>query len=187
MTPHQSNLRTGRSSEIGRIYVITKCVEGRKPLLTAPVDGQWPSDRVIDSLRTLMRLNAWTCLGYVVMPDHVHFVIRLMTGTLFSHMNRFSTFTGREINSLRGESGTFWQEGYFDHALRGERSLTAYLTYMMANPVRANLVAHATDWKWSAAYPKWEGSAPEGPPTSTGQCCRSGPQAAIQTSDHKEK
>ena len=102
----------------------------------------------------MSRRKVWACLGYVVMPDHVHFVIKLKSGSLSSGIGSFSKFTARRINELLGVSGQIWQEGYFDHALRGERTLASYLIYMMHNPVRANLVERETDWKWSGVFPE---------------------------------
>lgn len=159
MPPHQCDLRKGRSSEVGRVYAITKCVDGRKPVLTQEIRGQVPADAVVGSLEMLHTAGAWNCFGYVVMPDHVHFVIKLLEGALADQVGRFSKFTGRSINAMRGESGTFWQAGYFDHALRDEGSLSAYLTYMAANPLRATLVGDAADWPWTRVLPEWKRSA----------------------------
>lgn len=159
MPPHQCDLRKGRSSEVGRVYAITKCVDGRKPVLTKEMRGQVPADAVVSSLKMLHTAEAWSCFGYVVMPDHVHFVIKLLDGALADQVGRFSKCTGRSINAMRGDSGTFWQAGYFDHAIRGQKSLSAYLTYMVANPVRAALVVDVADWPWTKVFPDWKGSA----------------------------
>ena len=43
-----------------------------------------------------------------------------------------------------------WQKGYFDRALRYEEDLKAAARYIIANPLRAGLVAQVGD------YPLWD-------------------------------
>lgn len=43
-----------------------------------------------------------------------------------------------------------WQANYYDHAVRQEEDLHKMARYMVANPLRANLVSHIGD------YPLWD-------------------------------
>ncbi len=94
-------------------------------------------------------------MGYVIMPDHCHLAIRLLQGTLSDFMASLAKRTAAGINGLLGEAGSFWQQGYYDHALRGERSLCAYLKYMAYNPVRSGLVATPNEWPYTGIRPDW--------------------------------
>ena len=82
----------------------------------------------------------------MVMPDHVHFVLKLQDGGLSEGIARFSLLSTQRIHEIVTTRGPVWQDGFYDHALRGERSLNAYLLYMARNPVRAGLVEKAEDW-----------------------------------------
>ena len=46
--------------------------------------------------------------------------------------------------------GALWQCGFHDHALRREEDLLGVARYVVANPVRAGLVARVGD------YPHWD-------------------------------
>jgi len=80
------------------------------------------------------------------MPDHMHLMFRLQSGTLAEGIRRFSLLTTGRIRGALDLEGPVWQAGFYDHALRGERSMNAYLLYMAQNPVRAGLVSRAEDW-----------------------------------------
>jgi putative transposase len=155
-TFHSKDLRKGRSSLTGQAYAITKCVEGRRPvLLGVRPSGSEPAQVIVDALKFRHEQGVWACHGYVVMPDHVHFVIRQLTGSLANSMASFSKFTSLRINQLLEEEGSFWQQGFYDHGLRGERSQDAYLAYIWQNPVRAGLVSSPEEWPYQAIHPKW--------------------------------
>lgn len=109
----------------------------------------------MESLRHLHFRKVWRCLGYVVMPDHVHLAIELLEGDLSAAMNDFGKFTGRRINVMLARSGRFWQPGFYDHVFRGERECVAYLDYMLGNPVRAGLVMEAEAWPHKGVLPDW--------------------------------
>lgn len=156
LDPHSRALRNGRSSEVGRYYAITKCVMGRRPLF-APhsIQGTVLAEVVVEALRHRHQEGVLRCIGYVIMPDHCHLVVQLLEGTLAGMMSSFSKFTAREMHRLIGEQGTLWQPGYYDHALRGEKGLTSYLTYMAGNPVRAGLVSTPDEWPFLILHPRW--------------------------------
>ena len=86
----------------------------------------------------------------MVMPDHIHAVVQLgCNQTLADVMHSFKSFTAKEINERRGETGSVWQEGYYDRGIRGEKSLNDIIWYCYENPVRRGLV------KWARDYPYW--------------------------------
>jgi tetratricopeptide (TPR) repeat protein len=51
-----------------------------------------------------------------------------------------------------------WQQGFFDHVVRGEEELRRAIAYCLANPVRAGLVESVEDWPlWgSSVYAREE-------------------------------
>jgi putative transposase len=131
-------------------------VKGRKPILAPhPIQGTVPAVIVEQALRRRHQEGSLRCIGYVIMPDHCHFVVKLLGGTIAEMMSSFSKFTAREIHALTGERGPFWQAGYYDHALRGEKSLTSYLAYMVGNPVRARLAVSPDEWPFTGVHPPW--------------------------------
>jgi putative transposase len=58
-----------------------------------------------------------------------------------------------------GEGDCFWQPKYYSFEIYERAKLEEKLQYIHNNPVRAGLVEHATDWKWSSArWYEWRGS-----------------------------
>ena len=85
----------------------------------------------------------------VVMPDHLHFVARLISGNLSGVMHSLKSFTSKKIKSDLNLEKNVWQPQYYDHALRGNDELIKTITYCLNNPVRANMVDDFHD------YPYW--------------------------------
>jgi REP element-mobilizing transposase RayT len=105
---------------------------------------------VIRHLRMAEQENSCHSLAWVVMPDHVHWLIELKEITLSTLMRRFKA---RSSHSLR-KSGTLtapvWQAGYHDRALRRQEDVVKAARYIIANPLRAGLVTRIGD------YPHWD-------------------------------
>jgi len=64
------------------------------------------------------------------------------------------------INRRRGAEGELWQPRFFDRALRTLQEYHEKVEYIHLNPVRAGLVAHPQDWRWSS-FPEYAGLSPE--------------------------
>lgn len=57
-------------------------------------------------------LGAW-----VVMPNHVHVVIRPFPGeALAKILHSWKSFTSHQINQQLGRSGPLWHRGYFNQS-----------------------------------------------------------------------
>jgi REP element-mobilizing transposase RayT len=94
---------------------------------------------------------------WVVMPNHVHVLVR-PTGThLLDHIvQSWKGFTAREANKLLDRTGqAFWAREYYDHIVRGDIERARLTDYIHDNPVKAGLCARWEDWPWSSAHPRW--------------------------------
>ena len=87
------------------------------------------------------------------LPDHWHAIIYppypLAISTVFKAV-KVSSMIG--INVRRREGGEFWQDPFFDHALRTVQEHNEKVGYIHLNRVRRGLVRQGTDWKWSSAH-----------------------------------
>jgi len=82
--------------------------------------------------------------AFVVMPDHLHWLVQLKEDRLDSLMGRVKSISSRQIPKLS------WQPGYHDHALRQEDDLRRMARYIIRNPLRAGLAESVGD------YPHWD-------------------------------
>jgi putative transposase len=143
-------LRTGRFSGEGQYYVLTMATRDRMPALDEPAAATC----VLAALRWLETQQRIDLEAAVVMPDHVHFVARLRSGTLSALMQTLKGYTAREINRSLGRKGAFWQPQYHDHALRSDEDLVEVVSYCLNNPVRAGLVMDFHEYPhWYCRYP----------------------------------
>jgi REP element-mobilizing transposase RayT len=91
------------------------------------------------------------CLCFVVMPDHVHWLMHLLEGqSLGTLMQATKSSSARMLNRHFNRNGKFWQSGYHDHALRRDDNVRASARYIVANPIRAGLVRSVR------TYPHWD-------------------------------
>jgi len=149
MPPHAHNLRTGRHAEPGRIYLLTTVILARKPLLA----DLYLARLLVHELRNAETDGLVESLAWVVMPDHLHWLIRLGDGTLEELMRRIKARSSLAINRQCGRKGRLWQDGYHDHALRHEDELKRLARYVVANPLRAGLVERLGDYShWDAIW-----------------------------------
>lgn len=139
---HSHSLRSGRVSEPGNAYLVTTCTHDRQPSFRDLAAGKV----ILTSLRHLHDAGRVTSHASVVMPDHLHWLFTLRTGSLSGLMQSLKTYTAKQLTVL-GLPTPIWQEGFHDHALRSEEDLRDTARYLLANPVRAGLVATVT------AYP----------------------------------
>jgi REP element-mobilizing transposase RayT len=145
-----NSLRKGRFSEPDRAYFITAVVRGRRPVFAT-----LPAARLlIREMRLLHDEGFVTSLAWVVMPDHLHWLIQLGDkGDLAKAVGLLKGRSGRSINRHLSESGALWQAAYHDHALREEEDLRELARYIVANPLRAGLADSLADFShWDAVW-----------------------------------
>lgn len=146
--PHSGRLRDGRYSEVGRIYHIRLVCWHREPVF-----AEFEKGRVVVWAMRQVEPTAAT-LSYVVMPDHLHWLMCLREGsTLSGAVQKLKSLTTRELHRRCEWQGVIWQAGFYDRAIRREDDLPAIARYIVANPLRAGLVRSIRDYPlWDAAW-----------------------------------
>ena len=95
------------------------------------------------------KLYAWC-----IMPEHIHLLLQDNNIIDFVRMIK-----GKLVPkaALLKRDQRLWQRSLYDHGLRKEESLEHTAVYIWENPVRAGLVAHATEYAWSGSlvWPNW--------------------------------
>jgi len=138
-------LRKGRVSLNSQIYMITACTNKRAKLFENFYKGRC----VVSALMRTER-SAET-LAYVVMPDHLHWLMQLRSGYDLARVMRFAkSETTRQIRVLHGDSDLIWQRGFYDQAVRDDEDIVNFARYIVANPIRAGLVKSVRE------YPLWD-------------------------------
>jgi len=102
-------------------------------------------------INTLKNCRQAETLAFVIMPDHVHWMLQI-TGDadLSSIVQIVKSVSAHDLNRQLERRGPIWQKGFHDHALRQEEDIRHAARYIIANPVRAGLVESVRD------YPHWD-------------------------------
>ena len=107
------------------------------------------ASRIIDAAGTWKGAE---CLAWVLMPDHVHVLLRFDDRDLSKVV---ASVRSRLTRAFRAEGRTspLWQRAFQDRALRHDEDLRTVARYIVANPLRAGLVAHVCDYPyWNAIW-----------------------------------
>ncbi len=138
----------------------------RLPRSVFPPDGIWhATTRGVERRRVFLdRQDARTFLwqlstsvaaleldvhAFCLMPNHYHLVVGCRREALSRAMHRINGVYAAIFNAKYGRSGHLWGDRFALWQIRDDDHLRASCDYVLANPVRAGLCEHVTDWPWS--------------------------------------
>ncbi|MBE9563603.1 MAG: transposase [Proteobacteria bacterium] len=145
---HGRDLRTGRVSIQGQVYLVTTVTYQRQPIFNNFSNARF----VVNSLRYVEHTRQLQSLCFVIMPDHLHWLFSIGSTyelpQVISDIKRRSSYRINEQNKKIGSA--VWQPGFHDYALRKEDEIKGVARYVIANPLRAGLVDNIGN------YPFWD-------------------------------
>jgi putative transposase len=155
--------RTARASIGGVIYHALNRGNRRETVFHKPADY----DAFIKAMVDAGHRVPVDLLGYCLMPNHFHLVIRPRAdGDLGRWMQWLLTAHARRYHRHHGTTGHVWEGRFKAFPLQDDDHLVTVLRYVERNPLRAELVLRAEHWKWSS-LPGWLSNDPllwRGPP-----------------------
>jgi putative transposase len=90
-------------------------------------------------------------LGWCLMPNHFHLVLRPYDdGDLGRWMQWLMTSHVRRYHRHYHGDGHVWQGRFKAFPIQADEHLLTVLRYVERNPLRADLVRKAEDWRWSS-------------------------------------
>ena len=119
-------------------YFITICVKDRKKILSDIVgdDAHIVPKRIGLIVEKYIK-NAREIEKYIIMPDHVHMIIRINNGTMraSSPTNRISSIV-RSIKVLATKEvgKPIFQRSFYDHIIRNQEDYNEIWEYIENNP-----------------------------------------------------
>ena len=141
MQPERKNIRLPDYdySQNGA-YFITICTQDRKQILSKIVGDDayivpQPYGRIVEKyIRNVPEIEK-----YMIMPDHIHMIIRLENGTMWasSPTNRIATIV-RSLKTLTTKEigEPIFQRSYYDHVIRNQQDYNEIWEYIDTNPLR---------------------------------------------------
>ena len=143
----------------GHAHFVTFSCYRRRRLL----DSDIAKIIVTRCLSAQLKNQSGTCMGFVIMPDHVHALVHFKRpGSLSVFMNQWKRRSSMQLKNLFHQTfrpyGTkikltcpMWQRKYYAFYVFSENVLAEKLSYMHNNPVKSGLVKKSVDWSFSSA------------------------------------
>lgn len=116
--------------------------------------------RYLELLKEAADRNDCCVHAYVLMTNHVHVLATPFSPHGVSHlMQDLGRKYVRAINHIYRRSGTLWEGRYKASLVDSEAYLLACMRYIELNPVRANMVVHPGEYRWSSYAANGQGQA----------------------------
>jgi putative transposase len=152
----------------GDAHELTFSCYRRYPLLSKDRTRDW----MLAAIRQAREKHAFDLWAYVVMPEHVHLLIRprgssydissILRSLKWPVAHRALGYLRKrapgwivrltERDEVSRPSAHFWQPGgEFDRNADRDRTALAIVEYIHFNPVRRELARAPEDWRWSSA------------------------------------
>ncbi len=151
----------------GHAHFLTFSCYQRLPLLSRDRTKRW----LIDAVKDTKEKHKYGLWAYVIMPEHVHFIILPLCPTYdislflksvkqavsrkayhFLQRNNTTWLDTLTVRRGRKEVFRFWQTGPgYDRNIHSEAELLEKINYIHNNPVKRGLVKTPGEWEWSSA------------------------------------
>lgn len=107
--------------------------------------------RYLAELNNTAKKNQAEIHAYVLMTNHVHLLVTPGHAHSISHMMQdLGRSYVRYINHTYKRTGTLWEGRYKAGLIDSEAYLLTCMRYIELNPVRASMVSHPGEYRWSS-------------------------------------
>jgi putative transposase len=142
----------------GVVYHVFNRANGRSVIFTNPEDYVAFENILAKAVkRTPMRV-----LAYCLMPNHWHMVLwPIGDGDLSTFLGWLTLTHAVRWHAARGTTGTghLYQGRFKSFPVQTDRHFLTLSRYVERNPLRANLVPRAEQWRWGSLWRREFGSA----------------------------
>jgi putative transposase len=127
-------------------HVVQRGVD-RQPCFFTEIDRI----RYLDELREICLESGCRVHAYVLMTNHVHLLLTPESaGQVSWTLQALGRRYVRYVNDRYGRTGTLWEGRFKSCLVDSETYLLRCYRHIELNPVRAGMVAHAKEYRWSS-------------------------------------
>jgi len=105
---------------------------------------------LLREVATVVVDQAWTCVEYCLMTNHLHLMLEVGDGALPHGMKCLNMRYACRFNARHRLRGHVFGSRYSSHRLVDDAHLLAAFAYVANNPVEAGLCRSPTEWPWSS-------------------------------------
>ena len=162
--PHRLPLQSYAATDCDYFFTICARHRGR------PFVNPGLARGIINSLLWRRQQHRWTLSCYCLMPDHLHFILRLpdeaahpsaMEGTgermqtVLDQVGQFKRYATTKIWWKGAGTGRLWQRSSYDRVIHRWEAFEDAAFYVLQNPVRKGLVADWQDYPHAGIVDDW--------------------------------
>jgi REP element-mobilizing transposase RayT len=163
--PHRLPLESYTSGDVDFFFTINA-----HQRLDRPFTRHLLAQAIVDALLWRKHHHEWLLFCYCLMPDHLHFIMRLperdqyyynagargrVSEGVLDQVGEFKRYTTTQVWWKQGGKGMLWHTSSYDHVLRKHESVEAAVRYVVNNPVRKGLVEDWHDYPYTAIVNQW--------------------------------
>jgi REP element-mobilizing transposase RayT len=111
------------------------------------------ADLYLNTIERCKKKYSFQIENFTIMGNHVHFMlIPGKNSPLPKIMQWIKSVFAKAYNKLTGQSGHVWKERYFSRIIETAEQFIATFEYIVNNPLKANLVQYAKNFRQSGLY-----------------------------------
>ncbi len=128
------------------LYHVTSRGDRREDIYLNDADRQaW-----LGVLAQVCKRFNWTVHAYCLMSNHYHLLVETPDANLSAGMRQLNGVCTQLANRAQGRVGHVFQGRFKAIVVDKDNYLLELARYVVLNPVRAGMVADASDWPWSS-------------------------------------
>jgi len=140
------------------LWHITSRGNERKDIFRDDIDRE----RFLTMLGETVVRFGWRLLVFTLMSNHYHLVVQTPEANLSRGMHWLNGRYAQFFNRRHDRCGHLFQGRFKGILVEKESHLLTLARYVVLNPVRAGIVSHASEWRWSS-YRQTAGLEPAQP------------------------
>ncbi len=100
--------------------------------------------KIVENALIFFDGKRYELMAFVVMPNHVHMLIKLKEGLgLVEIMRSIKSYTAKKINENENKKGPVWQSESYDRLIRDQRHFENVIRYIIANDKNLAWIANS--------------------------------------------
>jgi putative transposase len=130
----------------GAIYHVVQRGNNKEYIFKKQTD----KNRLLELLKSYRDILDYDCLGYVIMDNHYHVILRTNGMMISKVMHRINTEFAKAYNRQYKRSGHVFEKRYKGILVKDDKYLLSLLRYVHQNPLKAKMCQRICDYKWSS-------------------------------------
>lgn len=144
------NYRRNKTANPDEIYFLTIVTKERFPW----IEGLHAYNFLLSEMKRLARLLRFRFKAWVILPDHLHWLIIPVNNDYSDIVSAFKRGVGAELKraGVLKKGVRLWQDRFWESTVRDDAHYERCIDYIHYNPVRHGIVTSPSEWRHSSFH-----------------------------------